>query len=223
MGEITSYPQGSVEWHRARIGRPTASQFHRIATPKEGKPSSQARRYQCDLIYERLFKRPWEKFIPGREPVAVKEGIESEPWAAKQFTVETGLELQSVGHVLAKGGRYGGSPDRLIKGKNEVLEIKAPTAPVHIGYLLDGPDADYRSQVQGLLLVGGWERAHFYSYHAEIAAKHVVFERDAEFINKLAQLLEAFCDELDNAEKMVRELGVWPKNLPSVFPEEDRQ
>ena len=49
------YPvaQGSAEWYALRIGRPTASMFHKIVTPK-GEPSKQAVKYLYRLLAERL-------------------------------------------------------------------------------------------------------------------------------------------------------------------------
>ena len=219
--KIITAEQGTLEWRQARIGRPTASQFHRIITPSTGKPSTQARRYQCELVYERLYGKPWDKFPNGRLPQAVQDGIDNEPKAAADFSIVTGMELQTIGHVLSNNGRIGCSPDRIIAGKNQALEIKCPTAPVHIEYLLWGPETDYKAQVQGQLLICGFDVVHFYSWHQDFAAKHVEFTSDLDFQNKMLALLEQFCDALDVAEKLVRKAGFWPADVDTLpgFPQ----
>src|SRR5512142_2020977 len=56
--KIHDVAQRSPEWHALRLGKPTASEFHKIITPKTGKLSSQARKFACRLIAERLLSEP---------------------------------------------------------------------------------------------------------------------------------------------------------------------
>lgn len=214
--KIHNVEQRSTAWRALRLGRPTASQFDRIITPA-GKPSREAKRYMAELIHERIFVQPWLRVT--KTTKAMEDGIEREPWARKQFQLETGLEVVEIGFVTPDHGRFGCSPDGLVLGRDEIVEIKCPTGPVHIQYLIYGPEEAYYAQVQGALLIGNWDRCHFYSYHEEMAAKHASIGRDPGFISALNMLLLKFCDELDVAERYVRQLGVWPKNLPSEFPD----
>lgn len=219
--KISTAPQGSDEWWAARLGHPTASQFHRIISPAKAEPSTQARAYKCELIYERLYRQPWERL---KKPTqAMQDGIDNEPWAAKQFTLDTGLELQPIGHITDDLVRWGTSPDRIVTGSNEAVEIKCPTAPVHIRYMLHGPDTDYRCQVQGHLMIGGFDKCHFYSYHPDFAAVRFPFTPDRDFQAKLLKWLNVFVEELDLGEKIVRQLGYFPKDAPSAFPEADAE
>ena len=73
---------------------------------------------------------------------------------------KTTLINQLSGAVPSDDGRIGCSPDRTVMekgGRYSLVEIKCPAPWTHIGYLLDGPGADYRQQVQGQLLVTGAE------------------------------------------------------------------
>lgn len=217
--KISTAPQGSEEWFAARFGHPTASQFHRVVSPAKGEPSSQARQYKCELIYERLYRQPWQRLQKPTQ--AMQNGIDNEPEAARQFTLDTGLELSTIGHITDDAGRWGSSPDRIIIGQNACVEIKAPTAPVHIRYLLHGPDADYRCQVQGHLMTGQFDRCYLYSFHPDFASACIPFDRDPEFMAKLLKWLTVFVDELDRDERIIRQLGFFPANLLSAFPKEE--
>ena len=218
--KINNAPQGNEEWFASRLGHPTASQFHRIITPKEGKPSGQARAYKCELLYERLYHRPWERL---KKPTqAMQDGIDREPEAARQFTIDTGLVLGPIGHITDDAARWGTSPDRIIIGRNECMEFKCPEAPTHIRYLLHGPDDDYRCQVQGHLLIGQFDRCHFYSYHPDFVSALHSFERDPKFMAKLLEVLTMFANELDEHEALVRR-GFLLDQLPSAFPEAEAE
>ena len=51
---VLNCKQGSDEWIQARLGIPTASQFHRIITPKTMKPAASAEGYIDQLVAEYL-------------------------------------------------------------------------------------------------------------------------------------------------------------------------
>lgn len=76
------------------------------------------------------------------------EGIPREPETREQFAHSQHVDLKLVGFVASDDGKLGCSPEALIKGRQDGLEINVPTAPVHVGYMLDGPDLTYKGQVQ---------------------------------------------------------------------------
>jgi hypothetical protein len=82
-----------------------------------------------------------------------------------------------------------------------------------MAYLMAKPDEDtwtqYRSQVQGQMLIGGFEVVHFYSYHPRMPAKYVATSPDSKFISVLAQAVADFIGELDEDTKRARELGTF--------------
>lgn len=221
--KIITAPQGSEEWYAARLGHPTASQFHRIISPKTMKPMAEGRRYKCELLYERLYKKPFERMK--RPTQAMLDGTQREPEAANQFTLDTGLALDRIGHITDDAGRWGTSPDRIVRGHNHCVEIKCPEEQTHIRYVVFGADEDYRCQVHGHLLIGGFEVCHFYSYHPDFDSVHLPFGRDLKFMAELMRLLTEFADELDQHEKLVRRGFLLDRiaELPSAFPEADAE
>jgi hypothetical protein len=183
--------QGTEEWHQARLGIPTASQFHRIITPK-GAPSSQAIGYVHELIAEKLLGRPVDI---GATP-AMERGTFLEPEAVAYYEMLAGVDTQPGGFCLSDDRRVGCSPDRLI-GDDAGIEIKCPSPATHVGYLL-GHEADkYRCQVQGCMFVTGRDRWIWLSYCPGLPPAIVEHRRDAAFHEQLAIQLSRFLHQLD--------------------------
>jgi hypothetical protein len=236
MPKIHRVPQGSAEWYQLRVGKPTASQFHKILTPG-GKPSAQARAYMYRLIAERLLRESMDDAYSHVE--WVERGKVEEPNAAAQFSYTQNVELEEVGFITSDDGQIGCSPDRLVKDKAEAVEIKCPAAFTQIGYLLDGPGDQYRAQVQGHLLVGQFDKLHFYGWHPRMPACHIITVRDEPYLKLLATALRDFCDMLNDETHRARKFGSYviaPKvelpvdkdvpakepfvyNVPGMFPE----
>lgn len=199
----------SEEWFGKRRGIPTASQFGRIITPA-GRPSEQAPLYEAELIAERIFNRPMGRDISGIP--AVRHGVQTEAEAAEVLEGILGETLQPGGFMTDDGERYGASPDRLIVRGNsrEIIEIKCPfEIPQHIKNLLFGPDNNHKAQVQGQLLISGYDAAHFFSYHPQCPPKYVRIERDEKFIRALAAILVEFCERLEVDYQRALAMGAW--------------
>lgn len=198
------YPvqQGSAQWSRLRMGRPTASNFERILTPG-GKPSKQAGDYRRKLIAELVLGAP----IDSPKTSWMERGNELEGEAVCFYEFERDCAVQDCGFMTDDKGRYGASPDRLI-GVDGLLEIKCPSPEVHVGYMLwDAVDAAYRVQLQGQLLVAERDWTDICSYHPAMPPVIVRVTRDEEFIGKLRAALDQFCDELDAEVERLRAAG----------------
>src|SRR5580693_9462826 len=208
--------QGSGEWYRLRLGKPTSSNFHKIVTPK-GKPSKQAVKYLYRLVAERLLNETMDDEIGFVNWVA--QGKEQEPYAVKQFEFVNEIELEPGGFVTTNDGRLGASPDRIFKGHKESLEIKSPAPWTQLQYLLEGPDDAYIAQTQGHLLVGDeFEALHFYSYNARtppfhkvvliamVAKNDLVERRRARVVGIKMQRLELVADQ--QMPLRLRDVGV---------------
>jgi hypothetical protein len=74
-------------------------------------------------------------------------------------------------------------------------------------YTIEGPLKDYKAQLQGIMLVGEFERIHFFSYHPAMPCVVHTIKRDEPFLLALAKLLMEFVAELDRKEVLVRALG----------------
>jgi hypothetical protein len=199
------------EWWEARLGIPTASQFHRIITPG-GKPSGQAREYLYTLVAERLmFETSQHRSV---NTSWVERGNVLEPHALKKFEQvlynqkpPRQFTLQKIGFITTDDGRMGCSPDALITGSVEAVEVKCPASHTHIGYLLDGPGTDYKPQVQGQLLIGEFDKIHFFSYHPCAPYYWAETGRDDKYIGTMDAILDEFCHELDRETERARRMG----------------
>jgi len=187
--------QGSESWLKARLGIPTASQFHRIITAAKGDLSKQARKYAHELVAEILLGRPLEA-----SPVnsfAMLRGKELEPLAVRQYEFATDTETRAVGFITTDDGRLGCSPDRLIIGQRGGLEVKCQLDGNHIGTLIDGPGEDYKQQCQGQLGIAELEYIDLYAYHPELPPVQIRTYRDEPFITKMNLALREFLDMRD--------------------------
>lgn len=198
--------QGSREWLDARLGIPTASQFHRILTPT-GKPSSQADAYLFQLLAERLLREPIGDV--GWLSGLMERGKTLEDEAVKWYEFDRDVRCDKVGFCLSDDRAIGCSADRLV-GEHGGLEIKCPGPAQHLAYVLNekSVDRDHWVQVQGCLLVTGRSWWDVVSYHPYLPAARVRVVVDPEYLDRLATALQDFCSRLDEAEEAVDALLV---------------
>lgn len=179
---ILSHDQGTEEWRAARLGRPSASQFHRLIT-STGKPSKSAGKYIQELVTERVTGERMEVYINEH----MERGSALEPLARSWYEFLTGNTVEQVGFILHDSEEFGCSPDGLIEGAG--LEIKCPADSTHEKYL-ENPDIalnKYKQQIQGCMWITGREHWDFMSYSETMEHLLVRVERDDEFIEKLAE------------------------------------
>lgn len=194
--------QGTPEWLEARLGMPTASNFHRIITPT-GAPSSQATGYMNALLAERLIGAPC---MSDELTQWMERGIKLENEARRWYEFRNGLDVQRVGFCVTDSQHAGASPDSLV-GEDGLLEIKVPRASTHVGYLRERIATAYRPQLQGQLWVTGRKWVDFVSYcpgmPAGLKAVQVRVVRDGEFIAKLGSAVDEFCARLEEANDLL--------------------
>ena len=87
--------------------------------------------------------------------------------------------IEEVGFCLDNGGHVGCSPDGLVRGEKEGVEIKCPLASTHVGYLRKGglPDT-YKAQVHLSMAITGATAWHFWSYCPGLPPHYFKVERD---------------------------------------------
>ncbi len=202
--KIIDCTQGTDAWLKARLGIPTASQFHRIITAAKGDLSKQAAKYAHELVAETLLGRPLEGAF---NTFAMQRGKEFEPHAVAQYEFTTDVETRAVGFVTSDDGLLGCSPDRLIVGASAGLEIKCTLDGTHMGILLDGPGDDYRQQVQGCMAICEADWWDLYAYHPSLPPATIRTYRDDIYIAKVAGALRAFLDMRDDMLLRARASG----------------
>ena len=197
--KILDVQQGSPEWFECRCGIPTSSSFDKIVTTK-GVASTQRTKYLYKLAGERITRLPEGTF----QSQAMLRGIEMEAEARSFYEFTTGQEVQQVGFCLSDDGLYGASPDGLV-GDKGALEIKCPTIPVHVDYLIKGVlPTDYFQQVQGQLLVTKREWVDFLSYYPGLKPLIVRVFPDTGFIDALKYELFKACGELNEITERIK-------------------
>lgn len=208
--KIVDVQQGSPEWIQARLGLPTASQFHRIVTAKTMKVSEQAHGYLCELLAERMMGCQ----VSDLSTPFMERGSALEQQAVALYELDRNVDTIPSGFCLRDDGRVGCSPDRLV-GADGGLELKCPSAKVHVEYLLDGAEgvaAKYKPQIQGALWITGrlwWDSL---SYHPMMPQALVRAERDPDYIMALAEAVAHFLERLEQAETRLRANGQWIEN-----------
>lgn len=201
--KIIECDQGSPEWHQARLGIPTASNFERILSPT-GKPSTQAEAYALQLLAEIITGQPTETF---QKTGAMERGNELEAEAAQFYELQRDVETVKVGFCTDDAGTFGASPDRLIGGDGG-LEIKCPLAHTHVKYLLGGElDMGYYPQVQGNMLVTGRKWWDWMSYHPKMPALIIRVPRNDKYIFSMQAELIKFDKALKSHRQTLIEKG----------------
>lgn len=221
--------QGSKLWTDVRAGRFTSSEMYKLmlsgtremtpaelaARPKTGKGSKskfiedpncindQTRTYIYTKVAETLTGQAAEQV--NSQPT--RWGDDMEPFAAEYFKEKTGLDYEIISFVPF-GDHAGGSPDRVIKGTREILEIKCPfnsANQIHYLMLTDQWDLkrefpEYYWQCMANMLFYDSPIAHFVTYdHRMIEEKDKMFylpiKPISEDMDRIAIKLEAAIKE----------------------------
>lgn len=205
---VIDCPQRSAEWFKARLGIPTASSFANLITPAGATVKGAKREtYRAQLLYERLCQQACPHYVTP----AMQRGIDLEPQAAALYEMERGVELGRPGFVRLDGDGWacGCSPDGLV-GSDGGLEVKCPLGTTLIDMLLcDGPPAEYIVQVQASLWITGraWWDLLLYTDAAGLPKRTYRIEPDAKLHSAFAEIVPAFCTELDAAEARLVAMG----------------
>ena len=201
---ILDCEQRSEEWHAARRGIPTASNFGCILTPT-GKPSTQAEGYMLKLLAawatgktEDAYQNAW-----------MERGSEIEAEARDWYEFHSDADVQQVGLVYRDETRLVAcSPDGLVPDGG--FECKCPAGSTQVGYLLDGRlPMKYIPQVQGSMYVTGRKWWDFLSYHPDFTKQLLIrVERDEQYIGLLHAALTKFVAKMIEKQKALAAKGV---------------
>lgn len=196
--EILDCEQGSEQWHRARLGLPTASMFSAILAKGEGKTR---RAYMNKLAAEIITDELGESFTTP----AMERGKIMEEEARSLYAFTTDAELVQVGFI--RNGPVGWSPDSLI-GKEGALEIKTQRADLLIDTILkDEFPSEHKAQCQGGLWVGQREWIDLCVYYPKMPTFVKRAYRDEPYIKTLASEVDRFRGELAELVERIRRYG----------------
>lgn len=190
--------QGSEEWHKARLGKVTASRVADVtAKTKTGWGASRAN-YMAELLAERLTGVPAEQY----QNAAMKWGTDTEAEARAAYAFMRDAEVLTVGFIdHPKIAMTGASPDGLI-GDDGLVELKCPNTATHIDTLLgDAIPTKYITQMQWQMACTGRQWCDWVSYDPRLPGSMQLFvhrvPRNDETIADLETLISDFLAELD--------------------------
>lgn len=204
---IVRCEQKTDEWNQARLGIPTASEFHRILTPT-GKLSEQAGTYRNELLAEWLTGRP----LPSFNGDWMERGTALEGEARDYYELLTDRTVEQVGFIYKDERRIVGcSPDGLFENGMDGLEIKVPKPSTHIYYLLnESLPTKYICQVQGAMWITEAKTWEWLSYNPDLPPVLIRVRRDSKYIDALEVAMESFIAELLRGREKLMERGLKP-------------
>lgn len=209
---IHDVEQGTPEWLRLRLGIPTASQFTRLVTPKTRKLSGSIDGYVNELLAEWFIGEP----VVEIDSPWMSRGRELESEARAWYSMDIGADVRQVGFVTDDEATAGCSPDGLV-GDAGGVEIKCPSAGVHVGYMLGG-DHKYELQMQGCMWLTDRQWWDFVSYNPSLPPYRVRYERDNDLIQVLSLAVELVTERLDAGRDRLAELGAKRREPVEVTP-----
>ena len=199
MIRIDHLEQGSPEWLAARCGIPTASEFGNIITP-EGRKSGAFDGYLNRLAQEAITGQPAEHIQTGW----MARGNRLEQEARQWYEIIHWRRVETTGIVYRDDRRdCAASPDALMPDLRRGLEIKSPKISTFAEWSLrKRMPMEHRPQVQGNLLITGYESWDFMAYHPRFQPWIVTVEPDPKYQKILTGLLNRFIEKL--AERIDR-------------------
>lgn len=187
--------QGTPEWHAARAGIPTASEFSTVLVSKgRGKDGESVtrRRYIHKLAGERITGEPADSYTNQ----FMDRGHVMEPQAREDYAFIKDVDPQLVGFVTTDDGMAGCSPDSLI-GEDGALEIKTAAPHILLDHMFKGEfPPEHKAQTQGVLWVCEREWIDLLIYWPKMKPFIVRSRRDEAYIADLAKAVAAFNDEV---------------------------
>lgn len=184
---IHNVQQGTDEWLRLRMGRFTASNFHKLfmATSTKG---------YNDTINSVVFERLTDEIPESFSNEWMQRGKELEPLAIEAYQYQTFSLVKPCGFIELNEW-VGASPDGLI-GNDGMIQVKCPRFATLIEYILDGTvPKDYMIQMQGELFVSCRKWSHFFVFHPKLRPLLVRVDADKKIQNEIFEKLNEAIEE----------------------------
>ena len=167
--------QRSAQWVELRRGKITGSEVGKFVYNTD-KKSLDARQ---NLIDAKIGEEAdGDDCPPNWEDFWMKRGTRLEADALSAYESHTGYEVEQVGFVSHDTLPLGVSPDALVSNRSFGLEMKCPSGKIQVKRLREKvcPE-EYLPQIWLSMIVMGVEQWHFWSYHPNLPAFHIVVTR----------------------------------------------
>jgi putative phage-type endonuclease len=192
--------QAGGDWLSEREGFATASRMRDLLDfRKDGKPGAKRIQYMKELVAERMTGNSVHHYVNQ----AMADGIEREPFARELYEETSGNTIVLCGFFQHPTIEFAGaSPDGLID-QDGLIEIKCPTAPTFVDWLITGnvPD-EHLAQMTFQLACTRRRYVDFVAYNPEMidGTKRLFvrrFEPNAGLIATLEDSVREFLAEVD--------------------------
>jgi predicted phage-related endonuclease len=191
--------QGSPSWFDCRRGIPTASEFGAVLAKGEGKTR---RTYLFKLAGEVLTGECVESYSNDH----MERGKVMEDDARSAYAFMCDQDPQRIGFM--RRDAIGASPDSVVVPDKGLLEIKTKLPHLQIDVLeRDDMPPEHKPQVQGQLLVSGYEFVDFVSYWPRLPLFVKRVYRDEAYLKTLQAELDRFNDDLAALVERIRAKG----------------
>ncbi len=201
--KIHDCQQGTLEWTKLHFGIPTASGLDNLLTPEfELRKGELTKTYVYKKVAEKLQGRPLIDLSASSFMLEQGMILESEgrPW----FALEYDKKIKQVGFISTDDGQFGCSPDGLIEGEDCGLEIKCPSAPIHVKYLVNGVlPKEYACQVLGSMFVTGFTKWIFVSYRRGFPALVLEIHHNEKAMSMIRAAINQFHADFDRAMQRI--------------------
>ncbi len=216
---IHDIEQGHIDWFKLRMGIPTASELGNLLTPEfELRKGEMPKSFVYSKVAEAWSGRPL--ISTGNWNTEQGQILEDEaiPW----YALEYDKKIKQVGFITTDDGRFGCSPDGLIRsddcdsehfkiinglGYECGIEIKSPAAHTHCKYLCMGVlPKEYVAQVYGSMFVTGFKKWIFVSYRRGFPALVLEIQRDDKAMNAIGAAVDAFHRDFDRAMQRIKNI-----------------
>ena len=151
---------------------------------------------------------------------AVARGNDLEPLARDYINELTGLKFKEFGWLQSDIKIFGLSPDGMTEDETESCEIKCPSAPVHISYILDSdkiPSAYFWQCISYFAVNPKLKKHWFISYRPECEIEaHIItlnretvtqFGKSKKPVQEWVDMLLEFAKKMDKeVEEAVEEI-----------------
>lgn len=200
--QIIECEQGTDEWHRARMGIPTASEFKTIiGVKKDAREKITRDTYMRKLAGEILTGDPMESYTNAH----MERGKVMEEEARNFYAFMHDTEPQRVGFI--RNGNCGCSPDSLI-GDKGALEIKTALPHILADHILkDAFPSEHRAQTQGVLWIAEREWIDLAVYWPRMPRFVKRAFRDEAYIADISAAVDQFNAELQEMVEKIRRYG----------------
>lgn len=198
MSYIIECEQGTLEWHAARCGKPTASNF-KIATETtaKGLPTAKMTQLAAKLAMERIYGKPLGDGYEVFSTWQMQRGQVLEGTARQLYEEKTGNVVLERGIEVTDDHVFGYSTDGRIL-RDGAIEIKCLLDVEKIMSIYEtGDTSDYDHQMQGGMWITGRKWCDFIMYVPQLAnvgadlyIKRVM--RDDNFIDAMVEKLIKF-------------------------------